>query len=608
MPGDSSWAPPLFARPFRPHPLDTWATESEATQTSSPIIPSHIQRKADEEHEGIDDERESENGEEPQVTKAEDAPETAEGDNKWIPKVSKKSTVDQLREALEQMGLNTKGKKETLLRRAQNAIHAANLSVALDSQASTPSGDEGNPWDCGDFPPDSVLAAHFAAKEKRRQEREEMKILGQRYRSFLCFDVEATCRGGKEFDYPNEIIEFPVVLVRWGEPNEEGKRVLEKIDSFRSYVRPTWRPILTDFCKSLTGIQQETVDKSPIFPEVLKQLEEWLDKWDLRGDKGLKDALWVTDGPWDLRDFVPKQLHITPPNPFPNYFHGPYLNIKHAVQSVMSEINRRRVYAAAHPDNAANERATQPITTSRRAGKWRPGQGAGPLGGVSRGGPREAMPPPLQGVTSPATETVDSAPPPTPPRTFVRKEGDYYLNIAGMCEALGLGEFEGRQHSGLDDATNISRILIALSRWNVIFEPNGVIQPMGSGKRYPWMGESGKVVWEEWMSSQRPQDDPAKREAAEKKKQEDSKTQNAPAEEFELSIPAGDPAIKDSEDGTAEHWEEGCGEYYEGFQEEESTAIDEGPQNSLVFVPRILQRKHRVLMRNNAQNQQVPIR
>lgn len=60
------------------------------------------------------------------------------------------------------------------------------------------------------------------------------------------------------------------------------------------------------------------------------------------------------------------------------------------------------------------------------------------------------MPPPLQGVTSPATEAVDSAPPPTPPRTFVRKEGDYYLNIAGMCEALGLGEFEGRQHSGLD--------------------------------------------------------------------------------------------------------------------------------------------------------------
>lgn len=152
------------------------------------------------------------------------------------------------------------------------------------------------------------------------------------------------------------------------------------------------------------------------------------------------------------------------------------------------------------------------------------------------------------------------------------------------------------------DATNISRILIALSKWNVIFEPNGVIQPMGSGKRYPWMGESGKVVWEEWMSSQRPQDDPAKREAEEKKKQEDSKTENAPAEESEPSALAGDPAVKDSEDGSAEPLEEGCGEYYEGFQEEEPTAIDHGPQNSRVFVPRILQRKHRALMRNKAQH------
>lgn len=53
-------------------------------------------------------------------------------------------------------------------------------------------------------------------------------------------------------------------------------------------------------------------------------------------------------------------------------------------------------------------------------------------------------------MTSSATATVDNAPPSTPPKAFIRKEGDYYLNIAGMCEALGLGEFEGRQHSGLD--------------------------------------------------------------------------------------------------------------------------------------------------------------
>ena len=28
----------------------------------------------------------------------------------------------------------------------------------------------------------------------------------QPIRSFLCFDVEATCREGREWDYPNEII------------------------------------------------------------------------------------------------------------------------------------------------------------------------------------------------------------------------------------------------------------------------------------------------------------------------------------------------------------------------------------------------------------------
>jgi hypothetical protein len=31
---------------------------------------------------------------------------------------------------------------------------------------------------------------------------------------------------------------------------------LERVDTFHSYVRPTWQPILTDFCSSLTGITQ----------------------------------------------------------------------------------------------------------------------------------------------------------------------------------------------------------------------------------------------------------------------------------------------------------------------------------------------------------------
>lgn len=48
---------------------------------------------------------------------------------------------------------------------------------------------------------------------------------------------------------------------------------------------------------SLTDTSQEMVDNSPSFPEVLKLLETWLDKHDLREEDGrLKDAAWVTDG------------------------------------------------------------------------------------------------------------------------------------------------------------------------------------------------------------------------------------------------------------------------------------------------------------------------
>lgn len=38
----------------------------------------------------------------------------------------------------------------------------------------------------------------------------------QPYLSYLCFDVEGTCEGGKGFDYPNEIIVSCVVAAVLG--------------------------------------------------------------------------------------------------------------------------------------------------------------------------------------------------------------------------------------------------------------------------------------------------------------------------------------------------------------------------------------------------------
>ncbi len=103
----------------------------------------------------------------------------------------------------------------------------------------------------------------------------------QPYETFLVLDVEGTCVQGSDFGYPNEIIvrachrprrmvsltvcftcrfapqEWPVCLLRWKDKDMKGNaQELEIVAEFRSFVRPTWRPQLSDFCLALTGITQ----------------------------------------------------------------------------------------------------------------------------------------------------------------------------------------------------------------------------------------------------------------------------------------------------------------------------------------------------------------
>lgn len=66
----------------------------------------------------------------------------------------------------------------------------------------------------------------------------------------VVIDFEATC-DNKTSLTPQEIIEFPAVLV-----NLETLRIQAV---FRTYVKPVCHPQLTEFCKRLTGIQQEQV-------------------------------------------------------------------------------------------------------------------------------------------------------------------------------------------------------------------------------------------------------------------------------------------------------------------------------------------------------------
>lgn len=103
----------------------------------------------------------------------------------------------------------------------------------------------------------------------------------QPYDVFLVLDVEATCQQGADFNFPNEIIvsetipwkpvldlnippqEFPVCLMKWKDrTNDKTASKLEVVAEFRSFVKPTWRPNLSEFCTSLTGITQVR----PVFP------------------------------------------------------------------------------------------------------------------------------------------------------------------------------------------------------------------------------------------------------------------------------------------------------------------------------------------------------
>ena len=73
------------------------------------------------------------------------------------------------------------------------------------------------------------------------------------------------------------------------------------VDVFQSYVRPVINPKLSEFCKTLTGIEQEVVDKADVFEDVLKKFEAWMQKHGLGTEKSY---VLITDGPFDMGRFM----------------------------------------------------------------------------------------------------------------------------------------------------------------------------------------------------------------------------------------------------------------------------------------------------------------
>jgi len=147
----------------------------------------------------------------------------------------------------------------------------------------------------------------------------------------IVLDFEATCDDVSP-PSPQEIIEFPSVLL--------SAHTFEVIAEFESFVRPVHHPVLTPFCRELTGIEQAHVDAAPPFSEVFAAHQAWLVQHGLPlvpAAEGLPYA-FVTCGDWDLKTMLPGQLRAC--DQVPDEAPPPYrqwINIKHPFRATTKQ-------------------------------------------------------------------------------------------------------------------------------------------------------------------------------------------------------------------------------------------------------------------------------
>lgn len=114
------------------------------------------------------------------------------------------------------------------------------------------------------------------------------------YRYLYCADLEATCDEVGESEpsrplavVPNqmETIEIGLVVI--------DLETFEVVDEFQRFVRPQINPILTDFCKDLTSIQQADVDNAGSYVDVSHELGAFIARY--------PEAAWASWGDYDAR-------------------------------------------------------------------------------------------------------------------------------------------------------------------------------------------------------------------------------------------------------------------------------------------------------------------
>ncbi len=114
--------------------------------------------------------------------------------------------------------------------------------------------------------------------------------------NFIIYDLEATCwEDWDNFNKTREIIEIGAIKV-----DEYG----EIVGQFSKFIRPVLHPTLSVYCKRLTTITQEQVNRAQYFEEVCEEFVEWI------GVNDGEDYLLCSWGYFDRKALVQDcQLH-----------------------------------------------------------------------------------------------------------------------------------------------------------------------------------------------------------------------------------------------------------------------------------------------------------
>jgi inhibitor of KinA sporulation pathway (predicted exonuclease) len=105
--------------------------------------------------------------------------------------------------------------------------------------------------------------------------------------AILVIDLEATCSDDETIAAESmETIEIGACWI-----DAKGS----VLDRFQSFVRPILNPRLTEFCTSLTGIQQWDVDGAPLFPAAAELLRQFAKQ------HATPSSFWTSWGAYDRR-------------------------------------------------------------------------------------------------------------------------------------------------------------------------------------------------------------------------------------------------------------------------------------------------------------------